>query len=103
MAGSKMMLQDFEKYPKYKQAYLKAFEKMIENHPGSIRILDERVDMDDLGAGGYSVGGSGSATAEHRDGQPCRRLSDAEYILDWWIRMHSRQGIKRNDRRKELC
>ena len=52
MAGSKKMLQDFEKYPKYKQAYLKAFEKMIENHPGSIRILDERVDISDLGAGG---------------------------------------------------
>ena len=38
MAGSKKMLQDFEKYPKYKQAYLKAFEKMIENQIGRAHV-----------------------------------------------------------------
>lgn len=40
LAGSKNMIRDFERWPKYKQLYILAFEKMIENHPGQIRILD---------------------------------------------------------------
>ena len=31
MAGSKQMLRDFEKYPKYKAAYIRAFDRMIIN------------------------------------------------------------------------
>ena len=32
------MRRDFERWPKYKELYIKAFERMIENHPGQIRI-----------------------------------------------------------------
>ena len=40
LAGTKQMLRDFEKYPKYKEAYIRAFQRMIDRHPGQIRILD---------------------------------------------------------------
>lgn len=33
MAGQKRMKKDFQKYPKYKKAYIKAIQKMIDNHP----------------------------------------------------------------------
>jgi phosphoadenosine phosphosulfate reductase len=40
LSGSKNMLRDFERWPKYKDMYIRAFQKMIDNHPGQIRILD---------------------------------------------------------------
>ena len=41
LGGSSHMLREFERWPKYKELYLRAFEKMIANHPGEIKILDE--------------------------------------------------------------
>lgn len=40
LSGTKEMLRDFERYPKYKELYIRAFQRMIENHPGQIKILD---------------------------------------------------------------
>lgn len=40
LAGAKNMMRDFERWPKYKELYLLAFEKMIANHPGQIRVLE---------------------------------------------------------------
>lgn len=34
--GPNGMKRDFKQFPKYEQAYLKAFERMIENRPGEI-------------------------------------------------------------------
>lgn len=44
LAGTKQMLRDFERYPKYKEAYIRAFQRMIDNHPGQIKILDPNSD-----------------------------------------------------------
>lgn len=44
LSGSKNMLRDFERWPKYKQMYINAFQKMIDNHPGQIKILDPNAD-----------------------------------------------------------
>lgn len=38
LQGREGMLKDFEVWPRYKQKYIKAFEKMIENHPGEIKV-----------------------------------------------------------------
>lgn len=40
LSGSKNMLRDFERWPKYKELYIRAFQRMIENHPGQIKILN---------------------------------------------------------------
>ena len=40
LAGTREMLRDFERYPKYKENYIRAFQRMIDRHPGQIRILD---------------------------------------------------------------
>ena len=34
------MERDFERWPKYKELYIRAFQRMIDNHPGQIKILD---------------------------------------------------------------
>jgi len=44
LSGSKNMIRDFERWPKYKQMYINAFQKMIDNHPGQIKILDPNSD-----------------------------------------------------------
>lgn len=38
LQGRDGMLRDFERWPKYKELYIKAFDRMIANHPGEIRI-----------------------------------------------------------------
>lgn len=55
LSGSKNMIQDFERWPKYKELYIRAFQRMIDNHPGQIKILDPnantkfRFELDDEG------------------------------------------------------
>ena len=40
LSGRNNMLRDFERWPKYKELYIKAFDKMIANHPGEIKVAD---------------------------------------------------------------
>lgn len=39
LQGRKGMLRDFERWPRYKQKYIKAFDRMIANHPGEIKVV----------------------------------------------------------------
>ena len=38
LQGRDGMIRDFERWPKYKAAYIRAFDKMIANHPGEIKV-----------------------------------------------------------------
>lgn len=40
LQGAEGMLADFERYPKYKNLYIMAFDRMIANHPGKIKVAD---------------------------------------------------------------
>lgn len=40
LQGRKGMLRDFERWPRYKQKYIKAFDRMIANHPGEIKVAN---------------------------------------------------------------
>ena len=44
LSGSGNMIRDFERWPKYKELYIRAFQRMIDNHPGQIKILDPNAD-----------------------------------------------------------
>lgn len=49
LAGGKQMRKDFEEYPKYRDNYIRAFQRMIDNHPGQIKVLeldDEQIDAE---------------------------------------------------------
>lgn len=39
LAGGKAMAKEFERWPKYKNLYILAFDKMLKNHPDKIKIL----------------------------------------------------------------
>ena len=40
LAGDVAMKREFVRYPKYKELYIRAFERMIKNHPGEIRMAN---------------------------------------------------------------
>ena len=62
LSGSKNMIRDFERWPKYKDMYVRAFQKMIDNHPGQIKILDPeaqvkfRLDCSEKSGGDTNLG-----------------------------------------------
>ena len=63
LAGTREMLRDFERYPKYKENYIRAFQRMIDRHPGQIRILDPKAEtkfkLDVEAVGPENIGGGG--------------------------------------------
>lgn len=72
LSGSKNMERDFERWPKYKAMYIRAFQHMIDNHPGQIRILDPNagtkfkleLEENSIEGGGYNGFGIGSNGAD---------------------------------------
>lgn len=60
LQGYNGMIRDFERWPKYRELYIKAFQKMISTHQGKINILK----------------------FEGRD----KSMSDEEWIFYWWIK-----------------
>lgn len=51
LQGKEGMLRDFERWPKYKALYIKAFDRMIAKHPGEIKVANGEL-VDDGNAGG---------------------------------------------------
>lgn len=52
LQGRQGMIEDFERWPRYKELYIKAFDKMIANHPGEIKVATgEPVDINSGGGG----------------------------------------------------
>ena len=52
LQGRDGMLRDFERWPRYKQLYIKAFDQMIKNHPGEIKVASGEM-VENVSGGGY--------------------------------------------------
>lgn len=105
LSGEKNMLRDFERWPKYKELYIRAFQRMIENHPGQIKILTRRCGQslsstltirqgNQQFLGGSSEGltndGGESEPQCSEDGQRWRSTEirrQAEFIFWHWVEM----------------
>lgn len=66
MGSIEQRKRDLERYPKFKEAYLRAFERMLNNY-------DWRI-ADDAGGGYYKNGSRIEWT-------------DASKVYDWWFKM----------------
>lgn len=53
LSGRDNMLKDFERWPRYKELYIKAFDEMIKNHPGEIKVANGEL-VENSTRGGYS-------------------------------------------------
>lgn len=60
MSGREEMVRDFNRWPKYKELYIKAMDKMVKNHPGEIRIA----------TGEKAVGGGCNSSTHGPNGVP---------------------------------
>lgn len=49
LQGRSGMERDFERYPKYKELYIKAFDRMIKNHPGEIKVASGELAENNVG------------------------------------------------------
>ena len=77
MAGTKMRELEFERWPKYKQLYLIAFKKMIENRGGGAPQISEcRRLVEGLDERQLDRGQSGNIDFRHMT---------PEEVMDWWI------------------
>ena len=66
LQGRDGMLADFEIWPRYKELYIRAFDKMIANHPGEIRVATGEMAIS--GGGGYSS--ENGSTGAHEPSEP---------------------------------
>lgn len=67
LQGRDGMLRDFERWPRYKQLYIKAFDQMIKNHPGEIKVASgEMVENVSGGVQRFFSGGSHGTVDERR-------------------------------------
>ena len=81
MGSVKHRTEEFERYPKYKALYLKAFEKMVEAHGGgTAELSDSRrgTSMVDNGKTQLSRGSTGTPTRDFQN-------MTAEEWFEWWI------------------
>lgn len=54
LQGREGMLRDFEFFPRYKELYIRAFDKMIKNHPGEIKVASGEV-VENTSGGGTAI------------------------------------------------
>lgn len=105
LSGSKNMIRDFERWPKYKNAYIMAFQKMIDNHPGQIKVLDPNSDtkfkfeeaIDEGGATAWfewwTNYASSTTATDIKGGYSCStdgskwRYADAQKVFDNWVEL----------------
>ena len=97
LQGREGMLADFERYPRYKNLYIMAFDRMIANHPGEIKAADGELADPNVG-GSFSESGSLGATDDggvstdvhnslkqrERERRPGERFDTTEQ-WNWWI------------------
>lgn len=78
ISGERGMRRDFERYPKYRELYIMAFEKMIANHPGEIRAASGAL---------IEQGGEKDCSNSGKNGAPSERYRQgAERVMAWWMK-----------------
>ena len=87
LSGSKNMTRDFKRWPKYKKLYIMAFQKMIDNHPGEIRLLEREPEDEELfpvrDGGDVRVVDIHTPLTNGSNGT----LGGAQRVYDHWIEM----------------
>ena len=102
LQGREGMKRDFERWPRYKELYIRAFDKMIKNHPGEIRIATGQT-AEPGGAEQASRNGSNGrndARIIGRNTHPKTRTTSSDGGSEWHIDVemvdvaHAKSGRK---------
>lgn len=88
LQGREGMLEDFERYPRYKELYIKAFDQMIANHPGEIKVATGEL-AEPNGGGSCLQSGSLGATDDGVNSQVVQVERERERRRgawwNWWL------------------
>ena len=95
LQGRKGMLRDFERWPRYKEKYIRAFDRMIANHPGGIKVASGELAVPNGGANSAASGLIGandnSQTVQVERERESRRWdttkwrTNGEETIRWWV------------------
>ena len=80
LQGREGMIRDFERWPGYRKLYIRAFEQMIKNHPGKIKVASGELAESNEGGTAYTPDGSCGTP----DGDPDRRSQDTDEFNSNW-------------------
>lgn len=84
LAGAEKMKRDFERYPKYRDNYIRAFERMIKNHPGEIKIATG--EPAETGGGSSEHGSSGAEPLyKQHESYAYKSIRTGTDEYKWWI------------------
>ena len=82
LAGTKNMKKDFERWPEYKELYIRAFQKMADTHPDKIKVLQETFNPDEV----EQIMLASESERERRGQDICSLVKDGgNLIMLWWI------------------
>ena len=112
LQGRDGMIRDFERWPRYKEKYIKAFDRMIKNHPGEIKVASGKLAEPNGGGTCSSSGLNGAPESsqifnverererESKTQQSGAVVSGLDYVrlsgeslLTWWAWMHRPQSM----------
>ena len=84
LAGAEKMRRDFERYPKYRDNYIRAFDRMIKAHPGEIKIATG--EPAENGGGSSEHGSSGvEPLYKQHESYAYKSIRNGTDEYKWWI------------------
>lgn len=95
MATIEHRLEDFERYPKYKQAYIRAFDRMIAERDGGGITTDSRQEKNCTDTGASTEWADNERTVELSNGErafrllaqmPMKEWENGREVMEWWIK-----------------
>ena len=93
LQGRDGMLRDFDRWPGYKKLYIAAFDKMIKNHPGEIKVASGEMVENTIGGGQrYTQVGSAGALDGDGNGLDQRRADSRDEFTDYSSREREREA-----------
>lgn len=89
LAGREKMLRDFERWPGYKKLYIAAFDKMIKNHPGEIKVASGEMVENTIGGGDGDIHRLAPLVLLKRSGT----MNKHGLPQQWWLTMTAEENF----------
>lgn len=100
LTGTTGMEKDFARWPMYKKLYIKAFQKMADNHPDKVKVLQDTFnpDVEEQSVIAREREREREYQCAGRHSPLCSLASDGgEMIMSWWLHPELFKKVKHDD------
>ena len=90
LSGAKNMIRDLERWPKYKELYIRALQRMLDNHPDEIKMyrrVDYDITPDEQLLAITGKAGGGTASERGFNSSATRKPENGKKLLERWVEM----------------